>query len=99
MKLTVLDHSSVRHSRSVDEEAHPQTYSACTYTYIKHTGTAQKTRHSISVSIFITGIFLGMTDIMQELCPDALRMDGAGYFRLLHSNSQKRKFCSIQAKA
>lgn len=99
MKLTVLVNSSVQHSCSVDEEAHPQAYSTCTYTYTKHTGTAHKNRHSISVSIFITGIFLGMTDTMKEHCPAALRVDGAGYFRLLHSSFQKRKLYSMQAKA
>lgn len=99
MMLTVLHNSSVQHSRSVAEEAHPQSCSTHTYTYTKHTGTAHKTRHSISVSIFIAGVFLGMTDIMKELCPAALRMDGASYFKLLHSSSQKRKFCSMQAKA
>lgn len=42
---------------------------------------AQHTKTDISVSIFITGIFLGMTDTMKELCPAALRIDVAGYFR------------------
>lgn len=48
---------------------------------------AQHTKTEISVSIFITGIFLGMTDTMKELCLAALRIDGTGYFRLLHSSS------------
>lgn len=63
-----------------------------------NTSSAHENRHSISVSIFITRIFLGMTDIMKELCPAALRMDGAGYFRLLHGSSQKRKLRSRQRK-
>lgn len=48
---------------------------------------AQHTNPDISVSVFTTGIFLGMTDTMKELCLAALRIDGAGYFRLLHSSS------------
>lgn len=48
---------------------------------------AQYTKPDISVSFFITGIFLGMTDTMKELCLASLRIDGAGYFRLLHSSS------------
>lgn len=99
MKLALLDNSSVEHPCPMNEEVHPQSYSPCTYMYTKHTGTAHKNRPSISVSIFITGVFLGMTDTMKELCPAALRMDEAGYFKLLHRSSQKRKLCSMQAKA
>jgi len=51
MKLTVLDNSSVQHSRSVDEEVHPQMYSTCTYTYTNHTGTAHST-DAVSLSLF-----------------------------------------------
>lgn len=82
--------SSVQHSRSMDDELTTPHALTCTL----NTGTEHENRHSISVSIFITGIFLGMTDIMKELCPAALRMDEACYFRLLHSTSQKRKFRS-----
>lgn len=44
---------------------------------------AQHTKPEISVSIFITGIFLGMTDTMKELCLATLRIDGQailGYY-------------------
>ena len=87
--------SSVQHSCSMDDELNLRpTPHALTCTL--NTGTKHENRHSISVSIFITGIFLGMTDIMKELCPAVLRIDEACYFRLLHSSSQKRKFRSRQ---
>lgn len=81
------------------EEAHPETDSTGSYIYTKHTGIAHETSYSISVSVFITGVFLGMTYYGGTLPSCILGVDGADYFRLLHSSTEKRKLCSTQVKA